>query len=370
MKDSSSCSQISRTDSSFDSNRSVAGSSNSERDKDVDLLKVDLESDIEVLSNPSQSSIEVLDRKHSEERRISQVPSLDTIEDDSVNQSNLSTTITASYEEAGAAEVATEAITEKKSEEVMLKSKTLLGIQNVNLTESSSSGSVTDSVCTAYESANGEKLKNSIMSKSNESSKETIVEVPETTAVQKQSPPAKTQDGLGFTSMLGGLLHSTNLLMSKTPKPKKEIESTESFPYEPIRYNYENFSIVDHRLKLFLFQSIMEDRDEKFVWLARGFICENEDVNGRIGPRYYGILMMSTTKFYVLREVGDESEEISLWLKRQMAVSVDRVEHIKVLPWKIGVTFRLKGFGSLHLLLQDVTRTGGLLYYLGSEYIA
>lgn len=60
LKDSSSCSQISR--SSFDSNRSVAGSSNSERDKDVDLLKVDLESDIEILSNPSQSSIEVLDR--------------------------------------------------------------------------------------------------------------------------------------------------------------------------------------------------------------------------------------------------------------------------------------------------------------------
>lgn len=62
MKDSSSCSQISRTDSSFDSNRSIAGSTNSERDKDVDLLRADLESDIEVLSNPSQSSIEVLDR--------------------------------------------------------------------------------------------------------------------------------------------------------------------------------------------------------------------------------------------------------------------------------------------------------------------
>lgn len=92
-------------------------------------------------------------RKHSEERRISQVPSLDTIEDDTTNQ-NLSTTLTENYMEAENAELATEVIVEKKPDEVMLKSKTLLGIANVNLTESSSSGSVTDSVCTAYESNN------------------------------------------------------------------------------------------------------------------------------------------------------------------------------------------------------------------------
>lgn len=60
LNDSSSCSRISQPSSSCDSNRSVAGSTNSERDRDVDLLGN--ESDIEVLSNPSQSSIEVLDR--------------------------------------------------------------------------------------------------------------------------------------------------------------------------------------------------------------------------------------------------------------------------------------------------------------------
>lgn len=60
FNDSSSVSRISQPGSSCDSNQSVAGSTNSERDRDTDLLGN--ESDIEVLSNPSQSSIEVLDR--------------------------------------------------------------------------------------------------------------------------------------------------------------------------------------------------------------------------------------------------------------------------------------------------------------------
>lgn len=61
LNESSSCSKI---ESSCDSNQSVVGSTNSDRDKDADLVsnKLDTESDIEILSNPSQSSIEVLDR--------------------------------------------------------------------------------------------------------------------------------------------------------------------------------------------------------------------------------------------------------------------------------------------------------------------
>lgn len=52
----------------------------------------------------------------------------------------------------------TESLLAKKVEEGHLKVKALLGIGNVNLTESSSSGSVTDSVCTAYEgNGSGEK---------------------------------------------------------------------------------------------------------------------------------------------------------------------------------------------------------------------
>lgn len=63
MTETASFSKLSRPGSA-DSNKSVAGSSTSERDKDADLnaRNLGMESDVEILSNPSQSSIEVLHR--------------------------------------------------------------------------------------------------------------------------------------------------------------------------------------------------------------------------------------------------------------------------------------------------------------------
>lgn len=52
----SSCSKISNSEGSLDSNQ------NAERDKESLFISNTKESDIEILSNPSQSSIEVLDR--------------------------------------------------------------------------------------------------------------------------------------------------------------------------------------------------------------------------------------------------------------------------------------------------------------------
>lgn len=102
-------------------------------------MKSNYESDVDILSNPSQSSIEVLDsmqqpsRKASEERRISLSPNLETIDDLNINYSNYDNT------------------QKNKEESESINKKSLLS--HVNLTESSSSGSVTDSVCTAYDQA-------------------------------------------------------------------------------------------------------------------------------------------------------------------------------------------------------------------------
>lgn len=147
INESSSCSKISNN-GSFDSNQSVAGSSTSERDRDPDVhlsSRFNAESDVEILSNPSQSSIEVLDssknssRKHSEERKISHVPSLETITDHSSFKGE-------TVVEAGIALGA-----EEKTRGHLAEKKDLIRQTFLNLTESSSSGSITDSICTAYE---------------------------------------------------------------------------------------------------------------------------------------------------------------------------------------------------------------------------
>lgn len=162
--------------------------------------------------------------------------------------------------------------------------KMLLGTGTLNLTESSSSGSVTDSVCTTYEQ------NKSSMSKSNDSTKSPLEE-------------SKSKDSLGLGSMLGGLFQSTNLLLAKTAK--KDVESSISQPFETIQYSYDDLSMVDHRLKLYLFQTLFEDIGENLVWLIKGHIVDDEFVASGAGA-YSGMVILSTTKFYVLKECGPE----------------------------------------------------------------
>lgn len=176
LNESSSCSKISKSGSSFDSNQSVAGSSNGERDADFNINNRYGESDVEILSNPSQSSIEVLgysSRKHSEDRRVSQQPSLNTIDDD-INRLQL----LASLAHQQPSDLSNSMITAHHDDE----KKSIL--TNANLTESSSSGSVTDSICTAYEQHqnDGNAGGHSLSSTTTAGSNVKAVEVTKTTA--------------------------------------------------------------------------------------------------------------------------------------------------------------------------------------------
>ena len=272
-------------ESAFDSNQSVAGSS-------VEVLS-ESSSQISHISQTSQSSIEILDssRKPSEERRISQVPTLDTIEDHATHV--LDETLTSSTEM-------------KKS--VELKPKVILTIGNVNLTESSSSGSVCESIVTAYENS---------LNKSE--------------------------------TKLDGIFKTSSLLLSKTPKPKRDSDPV-NLESKPIHYNYEDFTIVDHRLKLFLFQNILEENDEKLMWLVKVSLIDEADVLPRVCS---ALVVMSTKKVYVLKITGKESDDIALWLKKSTTFSLQQVESLTELPSKNGLTFMLREKIALHLLLQD-----------------
>lgn len=218
LNESSSCSKISKSNS-FDSNQSVAGSSNCDRDADFQSKTGTNagDSDIEILSNPSQSSIEVLDtfhsnRKYSEERRVSQIPSLDPITDNSynslhtlVNQQtstqdlNDSNTDYDSAIDSGYDTTIVCAETDKQNDND--KEKKMMILSGIQLTESSSSGSVTDSICTTYE------LNRQVTDVVGGSL------TPELTRIPKKSPEKvfTRADSSVISSMLGG--NNENLLI-------------------------------------------------------------------------------------------------------------------------------------------------------------
>ena len=304
-------------ESAFDSNQSVAGSNS------VEVL-----SEEDSSSQTSLSSIEVLDsifgsRKHSEDRRISQVPSLETIDD------NLSRV----YEQESFTETLTASAIAKKATDNKIKA--VLEIGNINLTESSSSGSVCDSVCTTYEQSDKGKM--------SDSTKQITVE-------KERS------------SKLEGLFKSTNMLMSKTPKSKRGPETPVNHPYEPIQYNYEDLSIVDHRIKLHIFQNVLEDNDEKLNWIVRGLLIEDE-----ASVPNFGIVIMSTKKFYVMKIDGIENEDVGSWMKRSFVNSLDKMEYIQMLPYRMGLTFWMRGNFGVHLLLQDESVVQKLMSHINTS---
>lgn len=263
------------------------------------------------VSQTSQSSIEVIDstfnsRKPSEERRISIVPTLDTIEDD--GQRN---------EEAVLDETLTSSALMKKSDDEV-KAKVVLSIGNVNLTESSSSGSVCESVVTAYE-----------------------------------HKKEKVESGFD------GIFKSSSILLSKTPKPKRESETVQS---HPIQYNYDDLSVVDHRVKLFLFQNILEENDEKLMWIVKTLVIEDDPTS--TGVPFFSLVVMSTKKIYVLKTVGEEGEEIASWLKKSQMFTIDRIEKISEIASKAGFTFSLKSKSAVHLLLPDQNVTDRLRIHI------
>lgn len=131
------------------------------------------DSDVEILSNPSISSIEVLDnfsrhssRKHSEDRHMHQsmqsqgqqpivvqslYKSVDAIHDFGIKSSSNSDIEELMNEPLDDKDNhhANDGVDTLTHETIKNAKKTIL--TGMNLTESSSSGSVTDSVCTAYE---------------------------------------------------------------------------------------------------------------------------------------------------------------------------------------------------------------------------
>lgn len=167
-----------------------------------------------------------------------------------------------------------------------------------------------------------------------------------------------------INGFFAGLFQSTNLLMSRSVK---SIAPKDLLPCDEFKFSYTDFDQVDHRLKLFLYQNIFEDDNEHLKWLVKGRIFSDSSSSDPEACLQPAIFIMSTTKWYILNIIGRENDDLTKWLKRHALGTIDRVETIRVLPWKIGVTFTIKFLGNIHFFLQDIMRTDSLLLFFASK---
>ncbi|XP_046739064.1 serine/threonine-protein kinase 11-interacting protein isoform X2 [Diprion similis] len=284
------------------------------------------ESDIEILSNPSQSSIEVLEensiststpsrKRSSEERRIAVVPSLLTIPD--------------------------------------------VNLLPAGLTESSSSGSLTDSVCTTYENKRlkpAESNTKLIINPLNGNGTDMMVD-------EKDATP---QPVTNLSSILGGLLSSMKIGPSKLSSPMSETDS--AFVGSSIQYSYTDYSSIDHRVKLHIILHVFEHPKEDLVLLLKADILTKD--MARTIP---GCLILSTSKVYLLKIIGPEGEDPQKWLQKECSWTMDRLRTFAPLPYKQGILVDFYQPGTLEevssnttlvCILQDFQRTSNFLSYL------
>lgn len=89
----------------------------------------------------------------------------------------------------------------------------------------------------------------------------------------------------------------------------KSVRESSETTCDKFKFSYTDFSSVDHRLKLFLYQNIFEDDGEHLKWLVKGKIFNDNNSQPSQSSEsaiVSGIFVMSTTKFYVLQIVRNE----------------------------------------------------------------
>ncbi|XP_073984495.1 uncharacterized protein isoform X2 [Rhodnius prolixus] len=255
------------------------------------------ESDIEIISNPSQSSIEVLDeygrsqgstpsrKRSSEERQFVAVPQLGTVME--------------------------------------------VNAQLSALTESSSSGSLSESVITTYETHNllnkKPKPEECLIEESREDSPET--------------EPATNQ---------------TQETLSEENGNISEIKPTCSTDI----YNYNDFTQVDVRIKLFFYQSIFNDENEELLLLVKCHLWKTG------GADYDACVVFSTTKVYFLsHSITKFQEDTCDWLTLNDTILLKEIKKIYPIIWQQGAILNTNKITYLVLLL-DKERTVNFFKFL------
>ncbi|XP_069674529.1 serine/threonine-protein kinase 11-interacting protein isoform X2 [Periplaneta americana] len=332
------------------------------------------DSDIEIISNPSQSSIEVLD-EHSR-LQGSATPSRKR---SSEERQVVSVTVPPQHPVVS---------------EIGNHMMTLTG-----LTESSSSGSLTDSICTTYEihsvsvpsrqeitSTKPEdggiaatlKEEDSVDSKQNGTLNKVTEKLAKDSsnndALEDESPTQlfkMHEENLSprknYASMLEGLLQSVgSKLISKSPE--KSIDHSEMRENvsgnDRVKYSYIDFSAVDHRVKLYLYLHLFQQEQEDLLFLLRAQIIPFSS-----NSSYPGCFIVSTKNIYILEVIGEEGDDPEQWLRTVQARPIETLKALFPLMWQQGVGVELlceeaELSSSFLLILQDQSHTINFFSFL------
>lgn len=251
------------------------------------------DSDIEVISNPSQSSVEILEvvtrKKSSEERQLVPVPEVLTTPEQNMSQ---------------------------------------------GLTESSSSGSLTDSICTAYDG-----------------SRRRTVQHDDCTVLVEEDE--NKPDRLEVKNQrIRSISHQDDL--------KSDLINEDS-----IQLSYSDFSKIDHRVKLHLL-TVHFKINEDFVCSVKCRAvapdqCENSQIK---------LVVFSTSFMHVFRIVGNtNNEEIESWLKPERSYNISHIESITLLPFQVGFHVKIRSNQSKdnYTILPDLRQTLNFMKFVNDS---
>jgi hypothetical protein len=299
------------------------------------------DSDIEIISNPSQSSIEVLD----EQTRLQSAVTPARLQFPEEKQM-LSAAVPT--QRPVAPEVSTHLISV------------------TGLTESSSSGSLTDSICTTYEiyseslsmrqgsmTAKLEETDNVITFSDGSKCADTNVSLGMDDGAEKlsrgsldecdhedESPlllfrmhEERLSPQMNYASMLKDLLQSVG---SKLPSKSSEKVLESALRNDRVKYSYTDFSVVDHRVKLYLYLHVFQHKQEELLFLLRAQIIPQSS-----SLSFPGCLVMSSRKVYVLQITGEEGDDPEQWLRTVESSPVEMLMLLFPLLWQQGVGMEL-----------------------------
>uniref|UniRef100_A0A146M7T5 Serine/threonine-protein kinase 11-interacting protein n=3 Tax=Lygus hesperus TaxID=30085 RepID=A0A146M7T5_LYGHE len=245
------------------------------------------ESDIEVISNPSQSSIEVID----ESSRSQSVTPMRKKSDDRQT-----------------------AFTTEQSIREMLSPLSAL-------TESSSSGSLTESVITAYESS-------SVII-----NKKSVECLPEASCENSPSENVMSIATKGITEEENG--------NEASPKSPKDV------------YSFTDLD-MELRLKTYIYHDVFTSENEELCSLVRCHIWKTG------GSDYDGCFVLSTTAVYFLFTTTANFSDQSNWFSLNESYRIADLRRVQPIIWYQGLEIQIKNF-SFILLLMDGDRTQNLI---------
>jgi len=147
----------------------------------------------------------------------------------------------------------------------------------LTLTESSSSGSVTDSICTAYEQVPNKLIKDKIDELTISDDQKIVKKLEEYGGSQVKKPFSLSNDFLIETKI-------------------------EKYQY---KHTYKDLLSGDYRLKAYVYKNVIHDQSEMINWIIKARVY-SENISQEYPTGFTCLLCYTTEMFRICRIIGDE----------------------------------------------------------------